>query len=226
TTVLRSRGFVTSPRTARAPIRSASRASTSRRRPNMVTFARSAARASAVARPRPDDAPQTIAVRPFSPRSTLSAPPSDAGALGAEDADHFANGVGRLVEHCLFLLAQVELDDLLDTSGAELHRSAHVEPVDAVLALELCGARQDALLVLAHRVERIGDGGDDRLGRVCDGLLRHRPDALLVRRREFVAAHPRLAWYSGGDHDHVRSCGLVVAVRAGDLRFVAQRRPG
>ena len=67
----RSCGSETSPRTASAPIRSASRSSTSRRRANIVTFAPSAASDSAVARPRPDDAPHTSAVRPFSPRSTV-----------------------------------------------------------------------------------------------------------------------------------------------------------
>ena len=40
------------------------------RRANMATFAPSAASASAVARPMPDEAPQTIAVRPASPSST------------------------------------------------------------------------------------------------------------------------------------------------------------
>ena len=46
-------GFVRSPRTASAPIRSASRSSTSRRRANIATFAPSAASDSAIARPDP-----------------------------------------------------------------------------------------------------------------------------------------------------------------------------
>ena len=65
----RSFGFVTSPRTASAPRRSAWRASSSRRRANMATFAPSALSASAVARPIPADEPQTIAVRLLRPRS-------------------------------------------------------------------------------------------------------------------------------------------------------------
>jgi len=65
----RSVEFVTSPRTASAPIRFASRSSSSRRRANIVTFAPSSARASAEARPRPDEAPQTIAVLPLRPSS-------------------------------------------------------------------------------------------------------------------------------------------------------------
>src|SRR5436309_187932 len=50
-------------------MRSASRSSSSRRRANMATFAPSAASDSAIARPMPADAPQTIAVRPLRPRS-------------------------------------------------------------------------------------------------------------------------------------------------------------
>ena len=65
----RSAAFVTSPRTARAPMRSASRSRTSRRRANIATFAPSAASASAEASPRPDEAPQTIAVLPRRPSS-------------------------------------------------------------------------------------------------------------------------------------------------------------
>ncbi len=69
TTRSRSVALVTSPRTASAPMRSASRSSSSRRRANMVTFAPSSARASADASPRPEDAPQTIAVLPRRPSS-------------------------------------------------------------------------------------------------------------------------------------------------------------
>src|SRR5947208_6778938 len=160
TTAARSRGVVTSPRTASAPRRSASRSSTSRRRANMVTFAPSPASASAVASPSPAEAPQTIAVRPLSPRSTALRHRSrcrhqDAGTsalrpseltgrcawilhnpLRREDADDLAHGVGGLVQHRLLLLGELELDDLLDSSRAELDRHAHVEAVDAVLALE------------------------------------------------------------------------------------------
>ena len=71
----RSPGTITSPRTARAPILSASRSSSSRRRPNIATFAPSAASCSAIARPIPEEAPQTTAVRPSSPRFNRSPPP-------------------------------------------------------------------------------------------------------------------------------------------------------
>src|SRR6478735_3407281 len=65
----RSAAFVTSPRTASAPIRSASNSSCSRLRASMATLAPSSASASAEPRPRPDEAPQTIAVLPRRPRS-------------------------------------------------------------------------------------------------------------------------------------------------------------
>src|SRR5436190_14879157 len=136
TVAVRSRGLLTSPRTASAPMRSASRSSTSRRRANIVTFAPSPASASAVASPRPDDAPLTIAVRPLSPRSIFY--------LLTEHADDFAHRVGRFLQLCLLVFRQLELDDLLDAGGAELHRHAHVETVDAVLALQKGRAGQDA----------------------------------------------------------------------------------
>ena len=60
----RSSGRVRSPGTASAPIRAASRSSTSARRANIATLAPSAASASEMARPMPWDAPSTIAVRP------------------------------------------------------------------------------------------------------------------------------------------------------------------
>src|SRR5688572_29185790 len=144
----RSAGFVRSPRTASAPIRSASCRRTSRRRANIVTLAPSSASASAIARPMPDEAPQTIAVLARRPRSI-------AEALCGEDADDFADGVRGLVECRPLVVAQVELDDRLDASRAELHRHAHVEPVDPVLALEVCRAREHALLVEHDRVDHL-----------------------------------------------------------------------
>src|SRR5262249_26160982 len=196
----RSAGFVTSPRTERPPIRSASRSSTSRRRANSETFAPSAASASAIASPMPADAPQTIAVRPLRPRSTpfdlashlpgraaarsaltvharahphpggdesppaarfegssptvpcLSPGCADFGPTralcgGREDADNLAHRRRRGLERSVFVLAQVELDDLLDPTRAQLHRHAHVEPFDRVLALEVGRAGQHAVLV-------------------------------------------------------------------------------
>src|SRR5262245_37653759 len=135
-------GLVRSPRTASAPMRSASRSRRSRRRANIATFAPSAASDSAIARPIPEDAPQTIAVRPRRPRSIPSA--------HGEDADDVADRGRRLLEPRSLLLGEVDLDDLLDAARADLRRHAHVEAVDPVLALEVRGARQHALLVEQH----------------------------------------------------------------------------
>ena len=60
--------------------------------------------------------------------------------------------------HLALLLAEVELDDLLDAAGAELDRHAHVETVDAVLALEQRRAREHALLVEDDRVDHLRRG--------------------------------------------------------------------
>ena len=59
-------------------------------------------------------------------------------------------------------------------------------------------------------------------GRVRDHLLGDGADDLLVRRDEVVAAHPGLAREAGGDHDDLRAGGLLVAVRARDVRLVAE----
>ena len=51
-------------------------------------------------------------------------------------------------------------------------------------------------------------------------------DDRLVRRHEVVAAHPGRARLAGRDHDHVGALGLVVAVRAEDVRLEAEHRAG
>ena len=71
TRLRRSRGLVRSPCTASAPMRSASFSSSCRRRANMATLAPALSSSSAIARPMPEEAPQTIAVLPL--RSVLGA---------------------------------------------------------------------------------------------------------------------------------------------------------
>src|SRR5581483_6416357 len=58
------------------------------------------------------------------------------GALSREHADDLADGVGGACEGGPLGLVEVDLEDLLDAGAPELRRDAHVEPVDAVLALE------------------------------------------------------------------------------------------
>ena len=48
----------------------------------------------------------------------------------------------------LGLVVQLDLDDPLDAAGADHHRHADIEVVDAILAGQVRGAGQDALLVL------------------------------------------------------------------------------
>ena len=63
-------------------------------------------------------------------------------------------------------------------------------------------------------------------GERCATSLRHALDDLLVRGEQVVAAHARLPRKPGGDDDDVRSGGLVVGVRAGDVRLVADDGAG
>ena len=64
------------------------------------------------------------------------------------------------LKFCLGRVVELDLDDPLDAAGAEHARHADVEIVDAVLAGEMRGAGQDALLVLQEAL-----GHRDRAGR-------------------------------------------------------------
>src|SRR5262249_48373732 len=75
---------------------------------------------------------------------------------------------------------------------------------------------------VAHRIERVRDDDQDRVGRLSDRLLGHGTDDLLVRRHQVVTAHAGRARQPGGDDDDVSAGRLVVAVRADDVRFVAE----
>ena len=75
----------------------------------------------------------------------------------------------------------------------------------------------------------IASSGFETTMRIASGearttLLGDRADDPLVRGDEVVAAHARLARKAGGDHDHLGAGGLLVAVRAGDARLVAEHR--
>ena len=83
---------------------------------------------------------------------------------------------------------------------------------------------RDVLRDVAHRVERVRDDDQDRVGRRCDDGLGDRLDDLLVRRHEVVTAHPGRARQPRGDHDDRRAGALVVAVRADDARLEPEHR--
>src|SRR4029079_18417409 len=62
---------------------------------------------------------------------------STGGRSDLEDAEELANGVRRLLQGRLLLGGEIDLDDLLDAAGAELHRHAQVHVPHSVLALQV-----------------------------------------------------------------------------------------
>ena len=100
---------------------------------------------------------------------------------------------------------------------AEIEHAGHPEHA---LAREAGGLQRH----VAHGVERVGDDDQDRIRRVLHGLLDDRPDDPRVLGQQVVAAHPRLAGETRGDHDDVGARGLGVIVRAGDPGVVPDDR--
>src|SRR5262249_39467624 len=62
--------------------------------------------------------------------------------------DQGGHGLGRLLEHRAFGAAELNFDDALDALGADHGGHAHIEVLETVLAAEIGGAGQHALLVL------------------------------------------------------------------------------
>src|SRR5829696_5281412 len=87
--------------------------------------------------------------------TSYSRPANRLRIVSIKDVHDLAHGGGGIPKRLLLLVAQVELDDLLDAGRAHLHRHAHVQTVDAVLALEVRRARKEALLVEQHRVDHL-----------------------------------------------------------------------
>src|SRR5664279_1829507 len=52
---------------------------------------------------------------------------SRTASLRGQDADDLAHGLRRCAQRLLLLVGEVELEDLFDPAGAELHGHAHVE---------------------------------------------------------------------------------------------------
>ena len=77
---------------------------------------------------------------------------------------------------------------------------------------------------MAHGVERVRDDDQDCLGALHRRGLDDLDDDLLVDRDEIVAAHVASARHSRRDHDHIGLGGLLVVVRADDIRLVAEHR--
>ena len=118
------------------------------------------------------------------------------------------------------------LTSLTDAPGLPRDESLQARGVeDARLAEDaLLREAGDVLRDMAHRVERVRDDDQDRVGALRDDLLGDVLDDLLVRRDEIVAAHARRARQARGDHDDLGAGGRAVVVRAGHARLVAEHR--
>src|SRR5258705_7516967 len=69
------------------------------------------------------------------------------GALHLDDIDELFDGGCRFLERRVFLGRQLDLHDVLDAAGAELHRHADEQIANPVFALQEDRTRQDLLLV-------------------------------------------------------------------------------
>ena len=106
--------------------------------------------------------------------------------------------------------------------GAEARRVEDAGHAEHALLREARGVLRD----VAHRVERVRDDDEDRVGRLGHGGAGDGADDVLVRGHEVVAAHAGRARLAGGDDEDVRPGGLLVAVRADDRRLVAEHGAG
>jgi hypothetical protein len=77
-----------------------------------------------------------------------------------------------------------------------------------------------------HRVERVGDADDERIGRVFldagADLLHH----LEIDAQEIVAAHAGLARHAGGDDADLGVVERLIGIGAGEVRVEAVDRRG
>ncbi|ENN89596.1 hypothetical protein RHSP_59721 [Rhizobium freirei PRF 81] len=86
----------------------------------------------------------------------------DRGASVAEAG----NGSDRLVESFLLGLVEIDFDDALDTACTDDGGNADIHVLDAILAVEVSGARQNALLVLEVGFSHLnGRGSRSVIGR-------------------------------------------------------------
>src|SRR6185369_778650 len=73
--------------------------------------------------------------------------------------DQFLDSRGRPLKRRSFFGSQVDLNDLFNPALAKFHRDTDEQAVDAVLAFEISGARENLLLVLQYRFDHFDRGG-------------------------------------------------------------------
>src|SRR6202050_2359426 len=75
---------------------------------------------------------------------------------------------GRLVQRRFFLGLELDLDNLFDAFGAELHRNANKQTAKSVFTFEVSSARQDFFLILQNRFDHFEHGSRRGvIGRTC-----------------------------------------------------------
>ena len=58
------------------------------------------------------------------------------------------NGADGFIETGFFRLVELDFNNALDALGADNDRNTHIHAFNAILALQVCGARQDAFLII------------------------------------------------------------------------------
>src|SRR5215210_1674405 len=83
--------------------------------------------------------------------------------LAVKHLDHLAYVVRAVFELLSLVVGEVQFDYLLDTTGSEFDRNTDEEVVEAVFALQVGRARQDALLVQQDRIHHLHGGRSRRV---------------------------------------------------------------
>src|SRR5215813_4256377 len=84
---------------------------------------------------------------------------AETGCDRLASVDQRRHRLHRLVEHGTLGAVELNVDDALDALGTDHRRHADVKILHAVFAVEIGGARQDALLVLEIALRHRDRGG-------------------------------------------------------------------
>ena len=113
----------------------------------------------------------------------------------------------------------------------DAHSQFHRQKRPIACRVEHAGLTDHALVrktahfhhALHHRVERVADDDQNRVGAGGFDLLGHRADDASIGHSKSSRLMPGLR-DAGGDHHHLAAGGVGVVVRAGDLRVEADDR--